>query len=60
MWQNLSFAAVVIGALKRPLSLTFSIFSQGIEERGDSVVECLTPDHGVAGSSLTECTELCP
>ena len=40
MSQNLSSAAVVIGALKRPLSLAYSIFSQGIEERGDSVVEC--------------------
>ena len=30
------------------------------EERGGSVVECLTQDRGVVGSSLTSCTALCP
>ena len=30
------------------------------EECSDSVVECLTPDRGVAGVSLTGGTMLCP
>ena len=29
-------------------------------ERSGSVVECLTPDRGAAGSSLTGATALCP
>ena len=29
-------------------------------ERSGSVVECLTPDKGAAGSSLTGVTALCP
>ena len=29
-------------------------------ERSGSVVECLSPDRGVAGSSLTGVTMLCP
>ena len=31
-----------------------------VEERGCSVVECLTQDQGVTGSSLTGGTVLCP
>ena len=30
-----------------------------VEDSGGSVVECLTPDQGVAGSSLTRGTGLC-
>ena len=31
-----------------------------VEEHGGSVVECLIPDRGVAGSSLTGGNALCP
>ena len=30
------------------------------DERDGSVVECLTRDRGIAGSSLAGCTALCP
>ena len=33
--------------------------NSNFEERGDSVVECLTRDQGVAGSSLTRGISLC-
>ena len=32
----------------------------GYREGSGSVVECLTPDRGAAGSSLTGVTALCP
>ena len=35
-------------------------YTIGQRERSGSVVECLTPDPGVAGVSLTSVTALCP
>ena len=37
-----------------------SDFMHMCEERAGSLVECLTQDQGVAGSSLTGSTVLCP
>ena len=40
------------------INMEFTIKYGG--ERSGSVVECLTPDGGVAGSNLTSITALCP
>ena len=41
-------------------SMGVSSIQSVIEERGGSVVECLTRDRGAVGSSLTEGIALCP
>ena len=41
--------------------LPYAAFHLGLRrERSGSVVECLTQDRGVAGSSLNSITALCP
>ena len=46
--------------LKRIAAIFISFDKLPNEERGCSVVECLTRDRGVAGSSLIGGTALCP
>ena len=50
--MNIHFKSVAYKTLVRP-QLEY-------RERSGSVVECLTPDRGAAGSSLTGVTALCP
>ena len=55
---NKNTKAIIINQPNNPLGKV--IQPSHVEERGGSVVECMTGDRVVAGSSLTESTALCP
>ena len=49
----------IVGRYKN-YKVILKVISKVLMERGGSVVECLTQDRGVEGSSLTGGTVLCP
>ena len=50
----------IIQIVKMPHCMAYSIVLYSYKECGDSVVECLIQDRGVAGSSIIGSTALCP
>ena len=59
-WVGMQFVIVVFFDHTLFFSISVHLHSIYVEECGGSVIECSAQDPGVAGSSLTRGTLLCP